>query len=83
VRNPSHRPSELKVISWEGARRGEGGIELLDDMLRGMWAELLNERGFEGFVPPANWAYYDGSPTLSDRVSIRAQTGSPVKRLML
>ena len=42
-------------------------IELLDDLVPGMWAELLNDRGFEGVVPAANWVYYDGSATFCDR----------------
>ena len=42
-------------------------IELLDDSAQGMWAELLNDRSFEGVVPAANWSYYDGSPDLCDR----------------
>jgi alpha-N-arabinofuranosidase len=42
-------------------------IELLDDLVPGMWAEMLNDRGFEGVVPPARWVYYDGSPTVCDR----------------
>jgi alpha-L-arabinofuranosidase len=42
-------------------------IELLDDLVPGMRAEMLNDRGFEGVVPAANWVYYDGSPTLCDR----------------
>jgi alpha-L-arabinofuranosidase len=42
-------------------------IELLDDLCPGMWAEMLNDRGFEGVVPPAKWVYYDGSPTFCDR----------------
>ena len=37
-------------------------IELLDDLVPGMWAEMLNDRGFEGVTPAANWVYYDGSP---------------------
>ena len=32
-----------------------------------MWAERLNDRGFEGVTPAANWVYYDGSPTFCDR----------------
>ena len=36
-------------------------IELLDDLVPGMWAEMLNDRGFEGVVPAAGWVYYDGS----------------------
>ena len=42
-------------------------IELLDDLVPGMWAEMLNDRGFEGVVPAANWVYYDGSATFCDR----------------
>ncbi len=42
-------------------------IELLDDLVPGMRAEMLNDRGFEGVTPPANWVYYDGSPTFCDR----------------
>jgi alpha-N-arabinofuranosidase len=42
-------------------------MELLDDLVPGMWAEMLNDRGFEGILPPANWVYYDGSPTFCDR----------------
>lgn len=42
-------------------------IELLDDVVPGMWAELLNDRSFEGVVPPVNWCYYDGSPDICDR----------------
>lgn len=42
-------------------------VELLDDLVPGMWAEMLNDRGFEGVTPPAKWVYYDGSPTVCDR----------------
>ena len=42
-------------------------IELLDDLVPGMWGEMLNDRGFEGVTPPAKWVYYDGAPTLCDR----------------
>ena len=42
-------------------------IELLDDVVPGMWAELLNDRSFEGVIPAANWCYYDGSPDICDR----------------
>src|SRR5437763_463100 len=42
-------------------------VELLDDVVPGMWAELLNDRGFEGVVPAAKWVYYDGSATFCDR----------------
>jgi alpha-L-arabinofuranosidase len=42
-------------------------IELLDDLVPGMWGEMLNDRGFEGVTPAAKWVYYDGSPTFCDR----------------
>jgi alpha-L-arabinofuranosidase len=42
-------------------------IELLDDVVPGMWAELLNDRSFEGILPSANWCYYDGSLDICDR----------------
>jgi alpha-N-arabinofuranosidase len=42
-------------------------IELLDDVTPGMWAELLNDRSFEGIVPAVNWCYYDGSLDICDR----------------
>jgi alpha-L-arabinofuranosidase len=42
-------------------------IELLDDVVPGMWAELLNDRSFEGVIPAADWSYYDGTPDICDR----------------
>jgi alpha-N-arabinofuranosidase len=42
-------------------------VELLDDVVPGMWAELLNDRSFEGVIPAANWCYYDGSLDICDR----------------
>jgi alpha-L-arabinofuranosidase len=42
-------------------------VELLDDVVPGMWAELLNDRSFEGVVPPVDWCYYDGTPDICDR----------------
>jgi alpha-N-arabinofuranosidase len=42
-------------------------MELLDDVVPGMWAEMLNDRSFEGIIPAANWCYYDGSLDLCDR----------------
>ena len=42
-------------------------IELLDDLVPAMWAELLNDRSFEGVIPQANWCYFDGSPDFCDR----------------
>lgn len=43
-----------------------GFIELLDDLVPGMWSEMLNDRGFEG-VKPMNWSYYTGEPNTCDR----------------
>jgi alpha-N-arabinofuranosidase len=42
-------------------------MELLDDLVPGMWGEMLNDRGFDGVSRPANWVSYDGSPTVCDR----------------
>jgi alpha-L-arabinofuranosidase len=42
-------------------------IELLDDVVPGMWAEMLNDRSFEGVLPLSNWCYYDGAPDICDR----------------
>ncbi|HWB10698.1 MAG TPA: alpha-L-arabinofuranosidase C-terminal domain-containing protein [Pirellulales bacterium] len=42
-------------------------VELLDDLVPSMRAQMLNDGGFEGVVPPANWVYFDGSPTFCDR----------------
>jgi alpha-N-arabinofuranosidase len=42
-------------------------IELLEDVVPGTWAEMLNDRSFEGVTPAANWCYFDGSPTICDR----------------
>ncbi len=42
-------------------------VELLEDVVPGMWAEMLNDRSFEGVIPAANWSYYDGRPDFCDR----------------
>jgi alpha-N-arabinofuranosidase len=42
-------------------------VELLDDVAPGMWAEMLNDRSFEGVVPMRNGIYFDGSPDTCDR----------------
>jgi alpha-N-arabinofuranosidase len=44
-----------------------GFVELLDDHVPGMWAEMLGDRGFEGVVPTSTWDYYRGEPNLCDR----------------
>jgi alpha-N-arabinofuranosidase len=42
-------------------------MELLDDVVPGSWAELLNDRSFAGVLPTADWVYYDGSLDICDR----------------
>ena len=42
-------------------------VELLDDVVPAMWAEMLNDRSFEGVIRAANWSYYDGKPDFCDR----------------
>lgn len=42
-------------------------IELLDDVVPGMWSEMLNDRSFEGTGKLSGWCYYDGSPDVCDR----------------
>ncbi|HPP75853.1 MAG TPA: alpha-L-arabinofuranosidase C-terminal domain-containing protein [Armatimonadota bacterium] len=42
-------------------------IELLDDLVPGMWAEMLNDRGFDGILRNSNWVYHTGEPTICDR----------------
>src|SRR6266542_3970592 len=42
-------------------------IELLDDVVPGLWAEMLNDRSFEGVKRMIDPVYYDGSPDFCDR----------------
>jgi len=42
-------------------------IELLDDVAPGMWAEMLNDRSFEGVAPLSRHVYFDGTPDFCDR----------------
>lgn len=44
-----------------------GFIELLDDLVTGMWAEMLGDRGFEGVLPASDWDYHLGALNLADR----------------
>ena len=44
-----------------------GFVELLDDLVPGMRAEMLNDRSFEGVTPRSNWCYYDGALNFCDR----------------
>ena len=37
-------------------------IELLDDVVPSMWAEMINDRDFDGVHPLLGWFYYRGEP---------------------
>src|ERR1700691_102062 len=49
-------------------------IELLDDVVPGMWAEMLNDRSFEGIEPLSPRVYFDGTPDFCDRLWDRNDT---------
>ncbi len=51
-----------------------GFVELLDDVVPGMWAEMLGDRGFEGILPTAQWCYFRGEPNLCDRDWEKSET---------
>ena len=67
------RGTVLKITSQplHGGRIGPmlygGFVELLDDLVPGMWAEMLGDRGFEGILPTSTWDYFRGEPNLCDR----------------
>jgi len=42
-------------------------IELLDDVVPAMWAEMLNDRSFEGVEPVSTKYSYNGMPDFCDR----------------
>src|SRR6266550_4559969 len=42
-------------------------VELLDDVVPGLWAEMLNDRAFAGVTPCLLPFYYDGVPNFCDR----------------
>ena len=42
-------------------------MELWDDHVTGMWAQMLNDRGFEGVLKRVWWCYYLGEPNFCDR----------------
>ncbi len=44
-----------------------GFVELLNDHVPGMWAEMLGDRGFDGILPTSTWDYFRGEPDLCDR----------------
>lgn len=54
-----------------------GFVELLDDHVPGMWAEMLNDRSFEGVQPAVFWCYSTGAPTTCDRQWDRADAWRP------
>jgi len=39
-------------------------VELLDDVVPSMWAEMINDRDFDGVVPSAEWCYHQGEPNV-------------------
>ena len=49
-------------------------IELLDDVVPSMWAEMLNDRSFEGILPASQAHYFDGAPDICDRPWDRNET---------
>lgn len=76
----AERPTRI-LISSEPLHQGRispslygGFIELLDDVVPGMWAEMLGDRGFEGILPTAKWCYFRGEPNLCDRDWDRNET---------
>ena len=42
-------------------------VELLDDVVPGLWSEMLNDRAFAGVTRCFNPFYYDGAPNFCDR----------------
>ena len=74
-RHASAQPAKATTVihgeALEGARIDPklfgNFIELLDDVAPGMWAEMLNDRSFEGVAKLAPWCYYDGSPDICYR----------------
>lgn len=51
-------------------------IELLNDVVPGLWAEMLNDRSFEGVSRPVDPVYFDGTPDFCDREWDRNPTWS-------
>ena len=39
-------------------------VELLDDVVPSMWAEMLNDRDFAGITSNTEWVYYHGEPNV-------------------
>ncbi|MFA5816125.1 MAG: alpha-L-arabinofuranosidase C-terminal domain-containing protein, partial [Bacteroidales bacterium] len=53
-----------------------GFIELLDDLVPGMRAEMLNDRNFEGVEKASWWSYYTGEPNFCDQEWNKSATWS-------
>jgi len=53
-----------------------GFIELLDDLVPGMRAEMLNDRNFEGVEKASWWCYYTGVPNFCDQEWDKSATWS-------
>jgi alpha-N-arabinofuranosidase len=51
-------------------------VELLDDVAPALWAELLNDRSFEGVRRVIDPVYFDGAPNFCDREWDRNATWS-------
>jgi alpha-L-arabinofuranosidase len=73
VSSPASEPEDLVILN-KPLHSGRispllysGFVELLDDVVPGMWAEMLGDRGFEGLLPTANWVYHLGALNLCDR----------------
>jgi alpha-L-arabinofuranosidase len=67
-------PNPSALIHAEPLNRGKlnpklfgNFVEMLDDVVPGMWAEMLNDRSFEEVVPMRDAIYFDGSPDICDR----------------
>jgi hypothetical protein len=74
LNSPGQAPNSSAMIHAEPLNQGKVNpklfgnfVELLNDVAPGMWAEMLNDRSFEGVVPMRNGYYFDGSPDACDR----------------
>ena len=68
--NPCFGQSLVKVSSYPmhesriDAKLFGNFVELLDDVVPSMWAEMINDRDFDGVLPSADWVYYRGEPNV-------------------
>ena len=74
LNSTAQTPKSSTVINAEPLNQGKlnpklfgNFVELLNDVAPGMWAEMLNDRSFEGVVPARDGIYFDGSPDICDR----------------